>query len=161
MHLLNMFFIFLYFILGIFNGISGCLISILCLMYIFNTLFINLNLSIIYIFVGILCFLLYFKLPKKYILKLHSLNRNRKLKEKYTIYQKRFLLLIGLYSLFIDSVWIFTNSTFLKMDRDFSLFRLNLILFNMLILFLQKPLKMHYYSLILYLYNYIHNLLLL
>lgn len=141
MYLIKILFIFVYFILGIFNGISGYFISILSLMYILNTLFINLNLSIIYIILGILCFLLYFKLPKKYILKLHLLYKNKIPKEKYIIYQKRFLLLIGLYSLFVGSIWILTNSTFLEIDRDFSLFQLNLMIFNILVLFLAKKQK--------------------
>lgn len=136
MNLITIPFIFLYIILGIFSGISGYFISTLSLMYIINALFVNLDLSIIYIVLGILCFLLYFTIPKKYILKLHVLNKNKIPKENYIKYQKRFLILIGLYSLLIGSIWIFTNSTFLAMVKNFMLFDLNMIIFCIVVVFL-------------------------
>lgn len=124
MYLIRILFISIYLISGIFYGISGYFISILSLMYTINALFTNLNLSIIYIILGILCFLLCFKLPKKYILNLNLLNKNSILnmdnisKEKYIIYQKRFLFIIGLYMLYIGFTWLLTNNSFLGMDES-------------------------------------------
>lgn len=124
MYLIRILFISIYLISGIFHGISGYFISILSLMYIINALFINLNLSIIYIVLGISCFLLCFKLPKKYILNLNLLNKDSILnmdniyKEKYIVYQKRLLFTIGLYMLYIGFTWLLTNDNFLGMAKS-------------------------------------------